>query len=76
MRNIYPIDEITQRDLERCLKPLWHQQHDTAKKALSRLNVIIKYAAALGLGVDVGVVDKTRQLLGPTTHQPKEDACS
>lgn len=67
----YPIDEITQRDLERCLKPLWHQQHDTAKKALSRLNVIIKYAAALGLNVDVGVVDKTRQLLGPTTHQPK-----
>ena len=37
----YPIDEITQRDLERCLKPLWHLQHDTAKKALSRLNVII-----------------------------------
>ena len=67
----YPIDEITQRDLERCLKPLWHQQHDTAKKALSRLNVIIKYAAALGLNVDVGVVDKARQLLGPTTHKPK-----
>ena len=64
-------DEITQRDLERCLKPLWHLQHDTAKKALSRLNVIIKYAAALGLNVDVGVVDKARQLLGPTTHQPQ-----
>ena len=67
----YPIDEITQRDLEICLKPLWHQRHDTAKKALSRLNVIIKYAAALGLNVDVGVVDKARQLLGPTTHQPQ-----
>ena len=32
-----------------------------ARKALNHLNVIIKYAAALGLNVDIGVVDKARQ---------------
>ena len=54
----YPINESTQHDLERCLKSLLDLQHDTAKKAPSRLNVIIKYTAAPGLNVDVGVVDK------------------
>ena len=47
-------------------------KHETARKALNRLNVIIKYATALGLNVDIGVVDKARQLLGPTRHQPEK----
>ena len=68
----YPVEEITQRDLERVLKPIWNTKHETARKALNRLNIIIKYAAALGLNVDIGVVDKARQLLGPTRHQPKK----
>ena len=68
----YPVEEITQRDLERVIKPLWNTKHETARKALNRLNVIIKYAAALGLNVDIGVVDKARQLLGPTRHQPEK----
>jgi len=68
----YPVEEITQRDLERIIKPLWNTKHETARKALNRLNVIIKYAAALGLNVDIGVVDKARQLLGPTRHQPEK----
>jgi integrase len=68
----YPIEEITQRDLERIIKPLWNTKHETARKALNRLNVIIKYAAALGLNVDIGVVDKARQLLGPTRHRSRK----
>ena len=68
----YPVEEITQRDLERVIKPLWNTKHETARKALNRLNVIIKYAAALGLNVDIGVVDKARQLLGPTRHQSRK----
>ena len=68
----YPVEEITQRDLERVIKPLWDTKHETARKALNRLNVIIKYAAALGLNVDIGVVDKARQLLGPTRHQSRK----
>jgi integrase len=68
----YPVEEITQRDLERVMKPLWNTKHETARKALNRLNVIIKYAAALGLNVDIGVVDKARQLLGPTRHEPEK----
>ena len=58
--------------MERVIKPLWNTKHETARKALNRLNVIIKYAAALGLNVDIGVVDKTRRLLGPTRHQPEK----
>ena len=58
--------------MERIIKPLWNTKHETARKALNRLNVIIKYAAALGLNVDIGVVDKARPLLGPTRHQPEK----
>ena len=70
----YPVEEITQRDLERVIKPLWNTKHETARKALNRLNVIIKYAAALGLNVDIGVVDKAKTAAGTNTASAKEDA--
>ena len=63
---------VATKEMERVLKPIWNTKHETARKALNRLNIIIKYAAALGLNVDIGVVDKARQLLGPTRHQPKQ----
>ncbi|WP_156809209.1 tyrosine-type recombinase/integrase, partial [Bartonella queenslandensis] len=42
---------------------------DTARKALNRLNLCLKHAAALGLDVDLQAVEKARALLGKQRHK-------
>lgn len=59
-----PIDAITQRDLERVLKPIWQDKPDVARKALNRVNLTIQHAAAGGLDVDMQLTKKTTALLG------------
>ena len=64
-----PITQITQRDLRDCLAPIWHDKAATATKAINRLNVVFSHAAALGLEVDLQVVDKAKALLGKQRHK-------
>jgi integrase len=64
-----PIEEIDQRDIKNVLQPIWHEKADTARKAMNRLNIIIKHAAAMGLEVDVQAVEKAKALLGKTRHK-------
>ncbi len=64
-----PIAQITQRDLRDCLAPIWHDKAATATKAINRLNLVFKHAAALGLDVDLQVVDKAKALLGKQRHK-------
>lgn len=66
-----PVEELDQRDIRDTLAPIWHEKADTARKAMNRLNLVIKHAAALGLDVDVQAVDKAKALLGKTRHRPK-----
>ena len=66
-----PVKEITPRDFRDCIGPLWHEKADTARKALNRTNIVIRHAAALGLDVDIGLVEKTKLLLGKTRHVVK-----
>ena len=69
-----PVDEIDQRDIEKALKPIWLKIPETARKALARLNIVIKYAAAAGLDVDMQATMKAKALLGAQgdkqTHIP------
>lgn len=58
------IEDIDQHNLVSVLNPIWHTKADTARKALNRLNLTFKYAAALGLGVDLQATMKARALLG------------
>jgi integrase len=66
-----PVAEIDQRDIRDTLAPIWHTKADTALKAMNRLNITIKHAAALGLDVDIQAVDKAKALLGRQRHTVK-----
>lgn len=64
-----PIADIDQTDIRDCLKPIWHTKASVAEKALGRLSLCLKHAAALGLSVDLQATDKARALLGKSRHK-------
>lgn len=66
-----PVSDIDQRDIRDALAPIWHTKADTARKAMNRLGICLKHAAALGLTVDLQAVEKAKALLGKTRHKPK-----
>lgn len=66
-----PVTDLDQRDIRDVLKPLWHEKADTARKALNRLSIVLKHAAALGLDVDLQATEKAKALLGKSRHVAK-----
>lgn len=64
-----PVTEIDQRDIRDTLAPIWHTKASTAQKAMDRLGVCIKHAAALGLSVDMQATNKAKALLGKQRHE-------
>jgi len=66
-----PVTDIDQRDIRDVLKPIWHGKSDTARKALNRLSIVLRHAAALGLDVDLQAPEKAKALLGKSRHVAK-----
>ena len=66
-----PVTDLDQRDIRDTLAPIWHTKADTARKAMNRLSIVLRHAAALGLDVDLQATDKAKALLGKTRHVPK-----
>jgi integrase len=66
-----PVSEIDQRDIRDTLAPIWHEKAETARKAINRLSICIRHAAALGLDVDIQATEKARALLGRQRHVPQ-----
>lgn len=64
-----PVADIDQKDIRDTLAPIWHTKADTARKAMNRLGICLKHAAALGLEVDLQAPDKARALLGKQRHK-------
>lgn len=64
-----PVAEIDQVDIRDVLEPIWHEKAETARKAMNRLGIVMKHAAALGLEVDLQAVEKARALLGKSRHR-------
>ena len=64
-----PIADINQTDIRDALAPIWHSKAETAKKAINRLGICFKHAAALGLEVDIQATEKARALLGRQRHK-------
>lgn len=64
-----PVAELDQKDIRDVLAPLWHTKAETARKALNRLAICLRHAAALGLDVDLQAADKARALLGKSRHR-------
>jgi integrase len=66
-----PVTDLDQRDIRDTLAPLWHTKADTARKALNRLSIVLRHAAALGLDVDMQATGKAKALLGKSRHVTK-----
>lgn len=66
-----PVTDLDQRDIRDTLAPIWHTKADTARKAMNRIAIVMKHAAALGLDVDLQATEKAKALLGKTRHVPK-----
>ena len=66
-----PVTDLDQRDIRDTLAPLWHTKADTARKAMNRLSIVLRHAAALGLDVDLQATDKAKALLGKSRHVAK-----
>lgn len=66
-----PVTDLDQRDIRDCIAPIWHSKADTARKALNRLSIVLRHAAALGLEVDLQATEKAKALLGKSRHVPK-----
>lgn len=64
----HPVEEIDQHQLKVVLEPIWHTKPHAAIKALNRMNLTLKHAAALGLDVDLQATMKVRALLGKQRH--------
>lgn len=64
-----PVAELDQNDIRDTLAPIWHTKAETARKALNRLRICLRHAAALGLEVDLQAPEKARALLGKQRHQ-------
>ncbi|MFD2739964.1 tyrosine-type recombinase/integrase [Sulfitobacter aestuarii] len=63
-----PVAEIDQKDIRDTLAPIWHDKADTARKAINRLGIVMRHAAALGLEVDLQATEKAKALLGKQRH--------
>jgi len=63
-----PIEDVDQHTLKWVLDPLWHTKTEAASKALQRMNLALKHAAAMGLDVDLQAIMKVRALLGKQRH--------
>lgn len=64
-----PVSEIDQVSIRDVLAPMWHSKAETARKALNRLSICMRHAAALGLDVDIQATEKAAALLGRQKHQ-------
>lgn len=64
-----PIEDVNQHVLRTVLDPIWHEKPDAARKALNRMNLTLKHAAALGLEVDLQATMKVQALLGKQRHE-------
>lgn len=62
------IEDLNQHMLKAVMEPIWHEKADVARKAVNRINLTLKHAAALGLDVDLQAGMKVRALLGKQRH--------
>lgn len=71
-----PVEDIEQRDIRDVLMPIWHPKADTARKAMNRLGIVLRHAAAMGLAVDLQATAKARARLGIATPEDGRPAAS
>lgn len=55
---------LDRRDIRDMLVPVWHMKAEVARKALNRLSIVLRHAAAPGIGVDLQACEKAWARLG------------
>lgn len=65
------IESLDQADVKAVLDPIWHEKPEAARKALNRMRIVFRHAAAKGLDVDLQATDKAKELLGAQRHTPQ-----
>jgi integrase len=63
-----PVTDLDGRDIRDTLAPIWHTKADAARKALNRLGIVLRHAAAMDLDVDLQATAKAKALLGQSRH--------
>lgn len=66
-----PVSQTCQRDIRDRLAPIWHTKASTVQKAMDRLRICIRHAAALGLDVDLHATEKAKALPGKQRYTVK-----
>lgn len=64
-----PITDIDQNDIKNAVGLIWQEKPAVARKAIDRLGIVIEYAAAMGLDVDIQATAKSKALLGKQRHK-------
>jgi integrase len=64
-----PVTQIRQVAIRDALVQLWREKPVTAGKALDRLGLVLRHAAAMGLDVDLQATMKAKLLLGAPRQQ-------
>lgn len=63
------IDRITVSDIEDTFKPIWRDKAPTARKAMQRLDHVIKYASAKDNNIDITLCQRATTVLGDQGHK-------
>ncbi|MEP2531079.1 integrase [Shimia sp.] len=66
-----PVEEVTGNEIAKALRPIWHEQPDVARKAITRLDACLSFARAKGYEVDRMAVADAKELLGRQVHVAK-----
>jgi integrase len=66
-----PVETIDRNMIRQVLAPIWHTKADAARKALNRISIVLRHAAAKGLDVDLQATAKARELLGRSRQEPR-----
>ena len=68
------VEGLGQSDFEGVLRPIWNAKPDTARKAVTRLDIVLRHAAARGLRVDLNALALAREVLGQRVQVVKNIA--
>lgn len=64
-----PVIDLTVDNISDALRPIWHDKHPTAVKALTRLGQIIRWTGGRDTRIDVNLSKRVSENLGEVAHK-------
>ncbi|MDO5632203.1 MAG: integrase arm-type DNA-binding domain-containing protein [Paracoccus sp. (in: a-proteobacteria)] len=63
------VESLNQNDIADALRPIWRDTPDAAMKALQRIGIVLRHAAARSFEVNLNAPALAREILGDQGHQ-------